>query len=110
MYPDVAFAKGGIWANLVAATRFVEVFAMQDVFEVFHAIDLMLALFGADKQADVVPLADGFGGIQGEAGLGINGRLVKRVKPAAADRISRLLVVFELKFRAGNPRWWGLHP
>lgn len=62
----------------------VEVVAAQYVFEVFYAIDLVDAFLGGNEQAHLVPLAGGLGSVERLAGLGIDGRLVEAVEPAAA--------------------------
>src|SRR5690349_4782984 len=64
----------------------------------------MLALLGADQQADVVPFAGGFGRVQRLAGGGIDGGLVELIEAAAALRGGGLLVVLELKLRPALPR------
>jgi len=81
----------------------VEIIAMQHVLKIFHTIDLMHALFGGHEQADVVPLAHGFGRVEGLARGGVNRRLIERVEPAATDLVRSLFVVLQLKFRAGRP-------
>ena len=90
-------------AELALGDAGVEIFAAQDVLEIFHAVDFVLAFLRADEQADVVPLAGGFRGIEGLAGLGIVRRLIERVEPAAALRVGGFGVVLELEFRAGRP-------
>src|SRR5579864_2014990 len=59
----------------------LEVVAVQDVFKILDAVDVVLAFLGTEKQPDMVPLADWFGGIENLVGVGIDRRLVEGVKP-----------------------------
>src|ERR1035438_5839631 len=63
----------------------------------------MDALFRADDEADMIPFADGLGGVENLAGRRINRWLIERVKPAATNRVSGFGIVLQLKFRAGRP-------
>jgi len=55
----------------------------------------------------MVPLADRFGSVSAYS-CGSFRRLIEGIEPAATDGVGpRLHIVFELKFRAGSPRW---HP
>lgn len=89
--------------ELAFGDAIVEIFAAQDVFEIFHAVDVVFALLGADEQADMIPFADGLRGVKRLAGGGINGRLIESIEPAAADWIVCFLVVFKLELGAGGP-------
>ena len=60
-----------------------------------------------DEEADVVPSADGLAGVEGLAGLGIDGRLIEGMQPSAAHGIGGELIVFQLKLRACRPDGWG---
>src|SRR5258708_18600817 len=95
---------GEFWhlAELALGDAVVEVFAADDILEILHSIDLVLTLFGADEQPDVVPFAGWFGGIQRLAGFGVSGRLIKAVEPAAALRVGSFGVVLKLEFRSGR--------
>jgi hypothetical protein len=54
----------------------IEVLTAQDILEILDAIDLMLALLRGDEQTHMIPLTDGFGGVERFAGIGIGRRLV----------------------------------
>ena len=81
----------------------VEIIAAQHVFKIFYAIDFMHALFRADEQAHVIPLAHRLGRVQDLARRGIHRRLIELIQPAAADVIGRLHIVFQLKLRSRLP-------
>src|ERR1019366_7096545 len=81
----------------------VEIVAADDVFKILHAVDFMDALFRADDEADMIPFADGLGGVENLAGRRINRWLIERVKPAATNRVSGFGIVLQLKFRTGRP-------
>ena len=51
----------------------------------------------------MIPLADGFGGVEWFAGFGVVGWLVEGIKPAAADMVGGGLIIFELEFGTGGP-------
>lgn len=76
-------------AELALRDAAVEILAAQNVFEILHAVDDVLALVGSDHEADVIPLADGLGGVERPAGFRIVRRLIERVEPAAVDRVYR---------------------
>jgi hypothetical protein len=97
------FGKQRHRAEFAFGDPLLEVFTAQHVFEVLHAVDFVLALFGGDEQAEMVPLAGGLGCIEGFLGLGIGRRLVQGVQPPASLRIGGLRIVFELKFGACRP-------
>jgi len=99
----VRFGEAGHFAELTFRHALVEVVAAQNVLEVFHAIDFVEAFLGAEDEADMVPLAGGFGGVEGLAGSGVDGWLVESVEPAAALGVGGFGVVFELDFGAGGP-------
>ena len=48
---------GPVAAGVVIGDSVVEIFASDDVLEILHPIDFVLALRGTDEQADVVPFA-----------------------------------------------------
>ena len=100
---DVGLGKERHLAELAPGHAVVEIVAVQNVFKIFHAVDFMHAFFGRDEQADVVPLADGLGGVEGLAGGGINRRLIERVEPTAADLVHGLFIILQLEFRASRP-------
>ena len=54
----------------------VEIVAAEDVFKIFHAVDFMDTFLRADDEADMIPFADGFGGVKDFAGRGIHRRLI----------------------------------
>src|SRR5882724_11446218 len=66
-------------AELAFGDAALEIIAAENVIEVFHAIDFMLAFFRTDQEPNVVPLAHRLGGIKRFAGLLINRRLVQAV-------------------------------
>ncbi len=51
----------------------------------------------------MIPLPDGLGGVKRLTGLGINRRLIQCIQPSASDRVSGLLIIFELEFGSGRP-------
>ena len=65
----------------------LKVIATKHILEIFHPVDLVDALLGGDDQTDVVPFADGLGGVENFAGLFVHGRLIERIQPAATLRI-----------------------
>src|SRR6185437_3388125 len=81
----------------------VEIVAAEHIVKIFHSIDIVFALVGADEEPNVVPLADRLGRVERLAGLRIDRGLVKLVEPAAANRVLGFLVVLELEFRTGGP-------
>ncbi len=99
----VRFGKESHPSELAFGHPLLEVFAAQDIVEILHAVDLMLALFGRDEQADVIPPASGFGGVEGLACFGVNRGLVEGIEPPAPNRVFCFLVVLQLEFGAGRP-------
>ncbi len=94
-------------AEFAGGDALFEVFTAEDVFEVADAIDLVETFVRTDHDADVVPLANGFGGVESFAGFGVDGGLIEAVEPAAALFVGGFFVVFELDFRAGGPHGVG---
>ena len=97
------FGEVGHLSEFAFGDAGVEVFAAEDVVEVFDVVDPVFAFVAADEDADFVPFASGFGGVEGFVGFGIDRGLVEGVEPAAALGVGGFGVVFELDFGAGCP-------
>ena len=80
-----------------------EIVAAEDVIEVFHTVDLVLAFLRTNKQAHMIPFASRFGGIDRFARFRVVRRLIKRVQPAAALRVFSFRIVLQLELGAGRP-------
>ena len=100
---DVGFGEQWHSTELTLGHAPVEFFAAQDVIEILHAVDFVLALLRRDQQANMVPLAGGLGRVEWLVGLGINRRLVEGIQPATPLWVGGFRVVLELDFRAGGP-------
>src|SRR5580700_4992330 len=92
--------------RVLAEKRFghaiIPIVAVQDVLEVLHAVDIMLALLRRDEQADMIPMVGWFRGVKFFACGWVNRWFVKSVNPAAPARVVGCGVVFQLAFGAGG--------
>ena len=99
----VCLTEVGHLAKFAFGDAGVEILAVQDIVEVFHAVDFVFAFFRRNQQANVIPFPNRFGRVEGLAGLGIDRGLIERIEPAAANGVGGLFVVLELEFGSGRP-------
>jgi len=72
----IGFGKTWHLGKFAGSHALVEIVAVQDVFKVLDTVDVVLAFFWGNEEADMVPFADRLGGIESFAGVWVGGRLI----------------------------------